>query len=207
LTKPALPQGMNPLAARIGRKIRAVTKARGLTDELAAAQLGISLHVYNYICDGNVLPRPMLAQRIYGWALQGISYEGAPQLTYSRKDKSDQAKAIVKVALTEELDDRLGREAARIGFSKKRLVQLLVERGIENRVAFGTLADATEAINKAAAHQVLTESPEIQEFLLSEMDIVGKPVETVSWNKIGAIEPDILKLDKFIQEEESEEIE
>jgi transcriptional regulator with XRE-family HTH domain len=196
-----LPRGTDPLAKRIGRKILLVRRARGLSRENAAVQMGLTQAQIHYIEKGYLIPSPKVARRIRNWMVVGATYEGAN--APFEKSWALEAKSMAWKSLRFYLPPGVGKElyrlARRLNMSSAELSLMAIELFLANRVGHTTIAEARDHVAKTRMMFALQEAPELRDILECEMKIaIAAGVTLKQWHEIEAkTTPEVVKLDRL----------
>lgn len=171
------PAGSNQLSTVLGKKLRAILRARKNTDgtkatvESAATAIGIAPGHLFYILQGRALPNEAVAARLLGW-LRGQTYEGMG--SPKQADKTGFGWELVKTKLPAVLVDKLRKECKRQGITIATLVHIAVERLVENRPFLATMAEAKKLVESKRMQQALQEVPSLREILYFDLALAKK---------------------------------
>jgi transcriptional regulator with XRE-family HTH domain len=191
-----LPAGSNPLAVKVGKKLRLYRKGKGLTYSRAGAQLGISPGHYRWLEEGRIVPGPQMAKRLRLWMMGNVSFEGAPPLSEAQFRVTREALKFRKIVLSIPIEDAQGitRRAKALGMSGSALIHLIIRQFLKNQVAFVTLKDAIDEVNQTRAIMALQEAPELRDILLAEIPLLLKAGgEATPWHEHEEMRPEIEK--------------
>lgn len=196
-----LAKGLDPLAKRIGRKIRLVRKARGLSFAKAAEQLGITAPQLLYVEKGYQIPGPKLAKRLRNWMIAGATYEGAPvnfEKVWRLEAKRGAWKTL-RVFLPPGTGKELYRLCRRLNMSAPELSLMAVELFLANRVGHITVKEARDHVARARAISAMIEAPELRDILECEMKIAITAGATLTpWEQVEAkTVPEPMKIDEI----------
>ena len=164
----ALPLGANPYAKEVGRRLRLVRVKRGLTEPQAAKQLGVSAVEWGIYASGLGLPQSELAKRLVKWMFEGVTYEKQPLLSRTALMKRDGWQRY-DVHLPPNTVQRLRRRATLLNVTSDELLQIGIERLLDNEPVLNTLDKAIEQVRRANVVQLLAENPELACILQGDM--------------------------------------
>jgi transcriptional regulator with XRE-family HTH domain len=180
VSDPKLPQGSNPLAKTIGKKMRLVRLGRKVGVIKAARQLGLATTHYQMIEAGRIVPGPNLSKRLYNWAILGVTYDDVPVSKSAVAD--EETGPSVAVRLSSEFLTKLKRESDRLGMTDRGLATLLVEQGLQNKPSLVTLREAVDAVNRAQAKEALR-IPELRDIIASDLAVAIQVGEKLTPSK------------------------
>lgn len=192
-----LPAGTNPLAQRLGAKLRLVRKGRELSFNRASEQLGISPGHYRWLEEGRITPGPAMASRLHAWLINGTTFEGAPPLSEAQFRVTREASKFRKVVAHIPYDEAsaLSRRAKAMGMSGSALVHLIIRQFLKNNAAFVTLSEAIKEINETRALVALEESPELRDILLADIPLMVKMGgDLTPWHQVENLEPPLVRV-------------
>jgi len=171
MSKHALPTDANPLAKAIGKKLTFVVKQRQVEWADAARQCGIGPNRFHYILQGAQVPDEREAQRIAGWLFEAKDYTKDPLPKTPAKVRKGRGFKAVKVDIPGKLHDRMLRSASRLGLSHSGIVQLALERLLDNEPIMYAFELAGERLNRARVNDYLEAAPTIKIILEGDVEL------------------------------------
>lgn len=181
--------------------LKLVRLGRKLSKERAAAQLGIVAGWYAKLEHGRLLPTPALAKRLRQWAIDGVSFEGAPP----PREKPQDAVVTpgwrkVRLGIPPEDLKALRGAADRLGMSQESIILLALRRFLANKLAFATLGEAVKEVEHARATQALQAAPELRDLLGAEIErMVAAGEAIVPWTQLEETKPEVERLEEALQ--------
>ncbi len=191
-----LPVGTNPVAKQIGVLMRVYRDSRGWELDAAASTLGITVGHYKYLETGRLVPGPNMSRRLRQWMIDKIDFTGAPTVSEAHwlDDSGRRAWRRVSAIFPKEVATRLKTKARALGMGVQDLAATYIMLGLESKMVYGQIKEAVAAVTQTRNLQALAEAPELRDLLAAEVKILRATPDMTPWQKVAALEPEILKL-------------
>lgn len=169
-----VPDHSNPLQQALAKRLEYIREQRGISAHDAAKQVGISSSRWTYITEFGVMPDHRERERMAAWAFDGVDFTNAPRARPGQKMKKGDGWKRHWVDLPKSSDLRLIRMAKRTGYSMSAIIQLALERFLDNEPIIATFEEAIERAERARVTALVNTDPNVQTLLEGDLELAVK---------------------------------
>lgn len=159
------------LRKRFAERLAVEMRTRGVTKARLAAMMGITAKYMEEIIDARTLPGPELAARLKAWLLSNESFEDKRLIKRMRKRRKKNF-SRVNILMPASTVARLGKAAAKVGYSRDSFITLAVNRLCDDEPTITTIQYAMQLIEHNLVLGALDRAPDILEILELDEEIL-----------------------------------